>query len=295
LDPNPPSGPPQDSNQLEKYQASSRVASWVFGALILIFLMIVVFVPIETSKFPIVRFLMALSAGFFAIFFVGGVLLRGTLYGLAYSATGGVALFILIAVVFDPFSVLPTASSVPAATATPTLTSTPIPTLTPSTSTKVNGTRNKANSSDSANLSANDSRAQLMRTASLCDPNTMPKLDTFFDNWDVDPMSNPPSETSFTLTKSSVIVNIYNLHRVGATLPGEGIKLRNSAGAEFGPFLPIHPGGENNSTWEWSPCIQIPAGTYTVIDPDPATWSQSASHHGKSMIQGYTARATTKQ
>ncbi len=124
--------PQSQSPNLHDYQASSPIASWVFGGLILLFLMMVVFVPIEPTKFPIVRYLMALSAAFFAIFFVGGVLLKGTLNGLFISATGGFVLFILTAFVFDPFKVLPTASAVPSPSPVATVSnSTPNPTPTP--------------------------------------------------------------------------------------------------------------------------------------------------------------------
>jgi hypothetical protein len=58
----------------------------------------------------ILRFFMALTAAFFAVFFVGGVLLRGTLKGFFISATGGFVLFILIQFVFNPFAVIATTS-----------------------------------------------------------------------------------------------------------------------------------------------------------------------------------------
>lgn len=98
------------NHPLKKFHDSAPLASWIFGGLILIFLMIVVFVDIQPNKFPIIRFLMALSSAFFAFFFVGGVLLEGTLKGLYISATGGFVLFILIQFVFNPFEVLPTAT-----------------------------------------------------------------------------------------------------------------------------------------------------------------------------------------
>src|SRR5438045_3423292 len=124
MDPTPPNGSQQNSTELVTYHTSAPTASWVFGGLILVFLMIVVFVPIEPSKFPIIRYLMALAAAFFAIFFVGGVLLRGTVNGLFISATGGFVLFVLIAFVFDPFKVLPSASS-PLSSTNPLVTSSP--------------------------------------------------------------------------------------------------------------------------------------------------------------------------
>ncbi|HEX6189212.1 MAG TPA: hypothetical protein VFZ40_14120 [Pyrinomonadaceae bacterium] len=120
------------------FEESAGIASWIFGGLILLFLMLIVFVDIDPIKFPIVRFLMALSAGFFATFFVGGIILHGTLRGIAFSAAGGIALFILIQFVFDPFQVLPARSStalpgpIPAATQSPPATQTPAVTHSPS-------------------------------------------------------------------------------------------------------------------------------------------------------------------
>jgi hypothetical protein len=96
---------------LKRFHDSASLASWIFGGLILLFLMLVVFVDIHPSKFPIVRFLMALSAAFFALFFVGGVLLQGTLNGLYISATGGFVLFILVQFVFNPFGDKPTTTT----------------------------------------------------------------------------------------------------------------------------------------------------------------------------------------
>lgn len=93
---------------LKRFHDSATSASWIFGGLILLFLMLVVLVEIDDSKLPIVRFLMALSAAFFALFFVGGVLLQGTLNGLYISATGGFVLFILVQFVFNPFAVITT-------------------------------------------------------------------------------------------------------------------------------------------------------------------------------------------
>jgi hypothetical protein len=99
-----PDGKEGGSASIKRFHDSAPLASWIFGGLILLFLMLVVFVEINPGKFTIVRFLMALSAAFFALFFVGGVLLQGTLKGLYISATGGFVLFILIQFVFNPFS-----------------------------------------------------------------------------------------------------------------------------------------------------------------------------------------------
>lgn len=126
--PVPPTAP------LKRFHESAPLASWIFGGLILVFLMVVVFIPIEPDKYPIIRFLMALSAAFFAFFFVGGVLLESTYKGLFISGTGGFALFILIQIFFDPFALVyngsdrrPKVVGSPTATATATATPTATP------------------------------------------------------------------------------------------------------------------------------------------------------------------------
>lgn len=109
---NPPTGnapnlqPPQTDRPIIN-QSQSAKASWIFGGLLLLFLIMVVFlVPNATgTQQGVIRFLMALTAALLAFFFVGGVLLHGTLRGLAISATGGFVLFVLIQFVFNPFSI----------------------------------------------------------------------------------------------------------------------------------------------------------------------------------------------
>jgi hypothetical protein len=107
--------PTQTPGAVEKDQTAptilsaftSTIASWIFGSLLLLVLIGVLFFRpnLSADQRAILRLLMALAAGFFAIFFVGGVLLNGTLMGLALSATGGFVLFILIQFIFDPFAI----------------------------------------------------------------------------------------------------------------------------------------------------------------------------------------------
>jgi hypothetical protein len=64
---------------------------------------------------------------------------------------------------------------------------------------------------------------------------------------------------------------------VGA-LPAKGISLKDSSGKVFGPWTVITSagsGGRANVNWECHPGIVLPAGTYTIIDPDTSTWSQN--------------------
>jgi hypothetical protein len=75
-------------------------ASWVFGSLLLAFMLgVFVFAPISLPNFKqrLLAFLSALLAGFFAFFFTGtiGLSLAGRT-GLTLQATGGAAAFVLV-------------------------------------------------------------------------------------------------------------------------------------------------------------------------------------------------------
>jgi len=77
----------------------SFIASLIFAAVILAILIWVLLKgsePLTEHQQAILRLFMALSAGLLSVFFVGGVLLDGTLKGFALSATGGFVIFILI-------------------------------------------------------------------------------------------------------------------------------------------------------------------------------------------------------
>lgn len=105
INPNEPAGRAVGRG-LRTYQSASSAASWIFGAALLVLLFIVISLlpnPTQSQK-DTIRFLIALAAGFFGFFFAGGVLLKGTLKGLLISATGGLALFVLIQFIFDPFN-----------------------------------------------------------------------------------------------------------------------------------------------------------------------------------------------
>src|SRR5215471_4681170 len=90
-----PVGTPLVEQTMKTYQGGSKAASWVFGAVLLVFLMYsFVFLPNPTAaQCGLLRFFIALAAGLFFLFFVGGLVLRGHLKGFAVGAGGGVALF----------------------------------------------------------------------------------------------------------------------------------------------------------------------------------------------------------
>ncbi|MGB5029780.1 MAG: carboxypeptidase regulatory-like domain-containing protein [Chitinophagaceae bacterium] len=95
--------------------------------------------------------------------------------------------------------------------------------------------------------------------------------------------SKPTKATVFTLSKATYITRIENYHYYnGGKKPGT-IAVQNSNGQKYGPWQAygvIGQGGVQNATWVVQPKMQLPAGTYTVIDSDPSTWSQNGESKG---------------
>jgi hypothetical protein len=72
----------------------------------------------------------------------------------------------------------------------------------------------------------------------------------------------------------------------GGALPGT-ISLKHSDGTIYGPWQTwglVGQGGVTNAYWAFYPLVKIKAGTYTVIDSDPSTWS----HNSESNYSGFT-------
>jgi hypothetical protein len=81
------------------------------------------------------------------------------------------------------------------------------------------------------------------------------------------------------LTKPAHITQIadYHFNRGVAVKPGT-IGLQAANGYVFGPYRATQAAG----TWDWiaSMSITVPAGSYTVVDSSPSTWSQNSASHG---------------
>jgi probable HAF family extracellular repeat protein len=117
-------------------------------------------------------------------------------------------------------------------------------------------------------------------TSSAC-PLSIPSGGYIFDNWNVCGVKNSPTkETTFTIDAPYLITFIatYHWNSGKGALPTKGISLKDSSGKVYGPWpvtTSAGSGGAANVNWECHPGITLPAGTYTAIDPDPATWSQN--------------------
>ncbi len=112
--------------------------------------------------------------------------------------------------------------------------------------------------------------------------------EVIFDNGNIGGVSSGPTKTTvFTLTKATYITRIENYHYFNRGVKPGTIAIRHSNGTRYGPWQAygiIGQGGVQNATWVVQPKMQLPAGTYTVIDSDPSTWS----HNGQSQGCGFT-------
>ncbi len=99
--------------------------------------------------------------------------------------------------------------------------------------------------------------------------------------------NRPTNPTVFTLNAAARISELVTYHwnnGRGAT-PGT-IGLRSQNGQTFGPFAARGVAGQGNApnvNWVAPANVTVPAGTYTVRDSDPGTWS----HNPQSFSRGF--------
>jgi len=115
------------------------------------------------------------------------------------------------------------------------------------------------------------------------------EVDILFDNGNIWGVQNGPANpTTFTLADARLITRVRNYHwnSSSGSTPGR-ISLRHSDGTVYGPWQcsgSTGQGGVPNAYWWCYPNVTIKAGTYTVIDSEPATWS----HNSGSNYSGFT-------
>ena len=117
---------------------------------------------------------------------------------------------------------------------------------------------------------------------------------SIFDNSNISGVFNSPSSpTTFSISSPYVLTSLrtYHWNNGQGDTPDNGIYLSDTAGNTFGPW-PITTssgsGGTPNVDWFSDISIAIPAGTYTVVDPNPDTWSHNSAsgNAGFVTIQG---------
>jgi hypothetical protein len=94
--------------------------------------------------------------------------------------------------------------------------------------------------------------------------------------------------TVFTLDNAATVTEIMTYHYIigGGPTPG-AIALKAADGTLYGPWPTTGLDGQGkvkNAYWDAKPNAQIPAGTYTVIDSDPKTWSTNERANGLGFV-----------
>lgn len=101
--------------------------------------------------------------------------------------------------------------------------------------------------------------------------------------------NGPTAPTTFTINVPHLITYIrdYHWNNAKGDTPGT-IALKDQKGVVYGPWQAKGTdgmGGVKNANWEVYPNVVIPAGTYTIIDSNPATWAQNQESGGRGMGQ----------
>ncbi|MEL7597622.1 MAG: hypothetical protein AAGU01_05400, partial [Clostridiaceae bacterium] len=101
--------------------------------------------------------------------------------------------------------------------------------------------------------------------------------------------NGPTAPTTFTINVPHLVTYIrdYHWNNAKGDTPGT-IALKDQNGVVYGPWQAKGTdgmGGVKNANWEVYPNVVIPAGTYTIIDSNPATWSQNQESSGRGMGQ----------
>jgi hypothetical protein len=109
----------------------------------------------------------------------------------------------------------------------------------------------------------------------------------FFNNMNTGGVGNNPSApTTFTVNAPVVVNYLQTYHwNFGNGARAGRIGLRDQRGQVYGPFNAAatsgHAGRQNVNWVASSIAVALPAGTYTILDSDPATWSQNAQSQGR--------------
>lgn len=101
--------------------------------------------------------------------------------------------------------------------------------------------------------------------------------------------NGPTAPTTFTINVPHLVTYIrdYHWNNAKGDTPGT-IALKDQKGVVYGPWQAKGTdgmGGLKNANWEVYPNVVIPAGTYTIIDSNPATWAQNQESGGRGMGQ----------
>jgi hypothetical protein len=87
----------------------------------------------------------------------------------------------------------------------------------------------------------------------------------------------------FTLGKPTHITSVADYHwNNGVGAPGGTIGVQAANGYVFGPYRAKQDADHN---WIANMSVTVPAGTYTVVDSSPGTWSQNQASGGRGFVR----------
>ena len=93
---------------------------------------------------------------------------------------------------------------------------------------------------------------------------------------------------SFALSKPAVVTMIQTYHYIAGGGPAPGtIGLKAADGTVYGPWKSAGSdgqGGVKNAFWTAVPNAEVPAGTYTIVDSSPGTWSSNGRAKGLGFV-----------
>lgn len=117
-----------------------------------------------------------------------------------------------------------------------------------------------------------------------------------FDNQNVLAVQNGGTSPMFEVTSAATTTKIetYRWNDAAGNGSTGTISLRADDGTAYGPWETVGrpgQGGVPNAYWAALPNVALPAGSYTVIDSDPGTWSQNADSGGEGFTVVYAEGA----
>jgi len=102
-------------------------------------------------------------------------------------------------------------------------------------------------------------------------------------------VDNAGTAPTFALDKSYFITKIWTYHWNYSKGSAQGtVGLRDATGKTFGPWPVTAEVGQDaapNVNWTVTPNMTLAPGKYTIIDSDPATWSQNSDSQGQGFTQ----------
>ncbi len=121
------------------------------------------------------------------------------------------------------------------------------------------------------------------RLAGPCTQPPQPAQDWLFNGYNNCGVLNGGKPAVFSLRRPAHIYSLADYHyNFGAAVKPGTIGVEASNGYLFGPF-PAKP--DNAGNWIATVNLTLPAGTYTIVDSNPATWSQNPASGGRGFVR----------